>query len=361
MNRLRLYSAALATAAFISIGSLSALPQKVSTPAKRPCAGLHCALVVVDQVSSAGPKGELKYITASGKTATYILSCLASQCQAPIEGSKYEYSEQPENDAAGDRYAFLTGSGLNHEQYSLEVIIPQQSAPEVQKLIAACRSSDQSADEVACGKWVRRKLAIQKMACPDSSAATACNSFKELVRASDAKVMYDLTHSDHVYACFVPDKDEFFEVAFSEPASSGFAPPSAEQINEGVPPNALAIGGASRFAYYKDGVEDEKMSLHDIGNWIYFARGDKRDPQSTQQNATTKRAEFKGKNIGIEGDRWTLSVTYRNQADSETTHTVTLQLATGRFEQSFALAGTGDGDGEPGRFIIAPSDYFSLP
>lgn len=355
MNRLGLYSAALATAGFIYFGSLSALPQKVSSSAraKRPCAGLHCALVVVDHVSPAGSNGELKYITASGKPGTYILSCPASQCQAPVEGNRYEYSEQPVTDFTDHRYAFLTGSGLSHQQYSLEVFIPQLSAADARNLIATCRSTDPSADEAACGRWIRRKLAIQKTACPDSSAATACNSFKELVRANDAGVMSDLAHSDHVYACFLPEKDEFFEVTFSDPASSGFAPPSAEQIKEGVPPNALTVSGSSRFAYYKYGVEDEKMSLHNFGNWIYFPHGDK-----LRENATSKRAEFKGRNIHIEDDRWTLTETYNNQAGTQTRHTVTLQLATGRFEQSFVLAQVGGDGGVPGRCIIAPSDYF---
>jgi hypothetical protein len=276
----------------------------------------------------------------------------------PIEGRDYEYSEQQVEDLADDRHAFLTGSGLNHEQYSLDVIIPHLSAAEVHNLIATCRSSDQSAGESACGRWVRRKLAIQKMACPDSLAATACNSFKELVRANDANVMHDLTHSDHVYACFLPDKDEFFEVIFSEPNSSGFAPPSAEQIKEGVPPNALTISGGSRFAYYKNGVEDEKMSLHNLGNWIYFPLGNKTDPQSLRQNATSKRAEFKGNNIEIEDDRWILTETYKNQAGTDTRHTVTVQLATGRFEQSFVLTEIGGDAGEPGRCMIVPSDYF---
>lgn len=359
MNRLGLYFA-LATAGFVYFSPLSALSQNVSgsAPAKRPCAGWHCALVVADQVSSAGSRGELKYIIASGKAGTYILSCLASQCQVAIEGNKYEYSEQPGNDFADHRYAFLTGPGLNHQQYSLELFIPKLSAAEVRNLIATCQSSDQPADEAACGKWIRRKLAIQKTDCPDPSAATACNSFKELVRANDSNVMYDLAHSDHVYACFLPDKDEFFEVTFSDPANSGFARPSADQIKQGVPSNALTIAGRSDLHYYKDGVADEKMSLHDIGNWVYFPVGDKSGPQSMGQNATSNRAEFKGKNIEIEDDRWSLTETYKNQVGTDTTHTITLQLATGRFEQSFVLTELGGNGGEPGRCIIAPSDYF---
>jgi len=182
------------------------------------------------------------------------------------------------------------------------------------------------------------------------------------VRANDPEVMNDLAHQDHVYACFVPGKDEFFEVRFSEPSWFGFRPPSAEQVKDGVSSGALTIFGGSEFAYYKNGIWEENMSVHNIGNWIYYPLGDKTDPQSMRKNATSKRAQFKGRNIEIEDDRWTLTETYKNQADTETRHAVTVQLATGRFKENFVLTRTGKDVGEiSGRCMIVPSDYFSQP
>jgi hypothetical protein len=363
MNAHRLFHffTILAAAASICIGSLSALAQKSSTsaPVKKPCAGLHCAFVRVDHVSKLGNGGVLKYITAFGKAGTYILSCIGKECQVPIEGKEYEYSEQQVEEMGDDRYAFLTGPHVNHEQYHLDVIVPELPLLEVRNLSGQCQSSDRFADEVDCGKWITRKLAIQRASSPDPEAAIAFKSFQELIRANDPDVMSDLAHQDHVYVCFLPAKDEFFEVTYSEPPWISFAPPDAEQVKNGIPKYALTIIGGSEFTYYKNGIGEENMSLHNIGDWIYFPLGDKTDPQSMRRNATSKRARFKGKNIEIKDDRWTLTETYKNQADTETTRTVTIQLGTGRFKETFVLTGTGkDVSERSGRCLIVPSDYF---
>jgi hypothetical protein len=306
-----------------------------------------------------GSAGDLKYITAFGKAGTYILSCVGKGCQVPIEGKEYEYSELQAEEAGGDRYAFLTGPHVNHEQYHLEVIVPELPLLEIRNLIGRCQNSDRFADEADCGKWITRKLAIQRAASPDPEAAIAFKSFQELVRENDPDVLNGLAHQDHVYACFLPGKDEFFEVTFSEPTWFSFAPPDAEQVKDGVPKSALTIIGGSEFAYYKNGIGDEDRSLHNIGNWIYFPLGDKTDPQSMRRNATSKRARFKGKNIEIEDGRWTLTETYKNLSGTETRHTVTVQLTTGRFEENFVLDETGKEVSEgSGRCLIVPSDYF---
>ena len=80
------------------------------------------------------------------------------------------------------------------------------------------------------------------------------------------------------------------------------------------------------------------------------------------RNATSKQAQFKGKNIEIAGDHWSLTETYKNKADTETRHTVRVQLATGRFKENFVLTQTGKDFGESfGRCMIIPSDYFGQP
>ena len=362
--RLSFFSTALAVIVVICFGSFSALAQKKLTPAlvKRQCVGPHCTFVRIDHVSKLGSEGILKYITAFGNAGTYILSCAWSECRVPIEGKEYEYSEEPVKEPGDDHFAFLTGPNVNHQQYDLDVIVPELPLSEVRNLIRLCQSSDGLANEADCGKWITRKLAIQRAVCPDPEAAIACKSFKELVRANDPEVMNDLAQRDHVYACFLSGKDEFFEVTFSEPNWFNFAPPSAEQVKSGVSSSALTTFGASEFAYYKNGVGEENMNLHNLGNWIYFPLGNKTDLQSQRRNATSKQAEFKGKNIAIEGDHWILTETYKNQADTETRHTVTVQLATGRFKENFVLTGTGKDVGESsGRCMIVPSDYFNQP
>lgn len=354
-----LYRATLVLAAFICFDSLSAFPQPVShrVAVRGNCSGLHCATVRIDHVTALGK--DLRYITASGTDRTYILSCLAYQCQLPVRGHDYEYSEMPVSDPSDSRYVFLTGVQVKHEQYALEAIVPELPIAEVRRLIGQCQSTDQLATEADCGKWLARKVMTQHSGCPNTEASIACNSFLGLVEANDRDLMDDLAHQDHVYACFLPGKDEFFEVTFSEPTWFGFGPPSDTQVKDGVPSDALTAVGGSEFAYYKNGVGDEDMTVHNLGNWIFFPLGNKADPQWMRKNATSKQAHFKGKNIEIDGDRWILTETYKNRAGAETTHTVTVQLATGRFQQNFLLSGTGQELHESsGRCLIVPSDYF---
>jgi hypothetical protein len=320
---------------------------------------LHCVFVRVDHVSILGSAGDLKYVTAFGRAGTYILSCVGKGCQVPIEGKEYEYSEQPMKEPGDLHYAYLTGPHVNHEEYQLEVIVPELPLSEVRNLIGRCQSSSRFADEADCGKWIARKLAIQRAASPDPEAATAFKSFQELIRANDPDLIDDLAHQDHVDVCFLPGKDEFFEVVFSEPNAFGFKPPDEDQVKEGVSKRALTALGGSEITYYKNGIGDEDRSLHNIGNWIYFPVGDKTDPQSMQRNATSNQARFKGKNIEIEDGRWTLTETYKNQSGTETRHTVTVQLTTGRFKENFVLDETGREVSEgSGRCLIVPSDYF---
>jgi hypothetical protein len=180
--RLSFFSTALAVIVFIRLGSLSALAQKDSNPApvKKQCAGLHCAFVRIDHVSKLGSGGELKYIIAFGRGGTYILSCVGTECPVPIEGKEYEYSEPAMKEPGDDHYAFLTGPSLNHQQYDLDVIVPELPLSEARNLMRQCQSSEQFADEADCGKWITRKLAIQRTTCPDPEAALACKSFQEL-------------------------------------------------------------------------------------------------------------------------------------------------------------------------------------
>lgn len=321
---------------------------------------MNCSFIRIERVSELGKNGILKYITASGKAGTYILSCVNTfGCQVPVVGKKYEYAEQQRKDVTDDRYAFLSGPGVQHEQYSLEVIVPDLPYSKVRDSIGSCQASDQLANEADCGRWVERKLAIQQITCSDADTASACRSFRELVRASDPEIMYDLSHQDHVYACFLPRKDEFFEVLYSEPNWYGFQPPSPEEIKQGVPQNTLTITGGTRLTYYADGIVDENKSLWSYGNWIYFSLGAKTDLQSMRKSATSRQAQFKGQNIEIDDGHWTLTETYKNQAETETQRTVTVQLVTGRFKESFVFAKSGKEIGESsGRCLIVSSDYF---
>jgi hypothetical protein len=238
---------------------------------------------------------------------------------------------------------------------------PAQKPPVVdpQTLIDQCLQAGQL-NPAECARWAARAQPIEQSPCPDKRAATACRSFEELLHDNDAALMNDFAHQDHVYVCFIPpdvsshgDKDEFFKVTYSDPAPASFAAPLPALLKAGVPATALAAPGESDFAYFRAGVRDSDSSFHNLGNWIY-APVVQTDLATMRRNADFHLAHFQGQNIQITDDEWKLTETYRNDADTMTKHTVTVQLATGRFRQEYALADSGKIQAETdGRCFIA--------
>lgn len=233
--------------------------------------------------------------------------------------------------------------------------LPQNPPPTAtQNLIDQCQRSGQFA-AADCARWAMRNQEFQQSACPDKRAATACRSFRELLRDSDPGLMNDFARQDHIYICFIPGADEFFKVTYSEPLTTAFTVPAPEQIKQGVPPTALTAPGESDFSYFTNGVRDSDGSLHNLGNWIYLPPV-QADPETMRRNADFREAHFKGKNIAITNDEWRLAESYQNDTDNTIKHTVTVQLATGRFRQEFALASSGKVQVESdGRCLIAPT------
>lgn len=237
---------------------------------------------------------------------------------------------------------------------------PAQKPPaaDAQSLIDQCRSAGQLASATDCASGTIRMKRIEQSTCPDKRAATACRSFQELLHDNDAGLIDDIFHQDHLYICFIPDKDEFFKVTYAEPSAANFTTPSPEQLKEGVPPGSLTASGESDFAYFESGVRVPDSSFHNLGNWIYLSPV-AADPDTVRQSANFRLAHFKGKNIEIADDEWQLAETYQDDADTTIKHTVTIQLATGRFRQAFAVADSGKVQLETnGRCLIAPSTGF---
>lgn len=235
--------------------------------------------------------------------------------------------------------------------------VPAQKPPAAtaQTLADQCRREALLPTAQDCARWAARKVALTQTACPDKSAPKACRSFQELLRSNDAGLLNGLAHEDHLYVCFASTGDEFFTVSYSEPAAIAFSEPSPEQAQQGVPQSALAASGASDFASFRNGVRDSDASFHDPGNWVYLPPA-QADLDTMRQNADFRQAQFKGKLIQIANDEWKLVESFRNESDSMTRHTVTVQLATGRFRQEFAAGDSGKVLGEnSGRCLIAPS------
>ncbi|HTX75505.1 MAG TPA: hypothetical protein VMD29_04795 [Terracidiphilus sp.] len=227
------------------------------------------------------------------------------------------------------------------------------SHPDASTLLDQCVRGGQltAAD---CSKWVSRSQALTSAPCPDSRGATACRSFRELLRSDDTALMNDLARQDHVYVCFLPNVDEFFKVTYSDPSRFAFASPSPDEQKDGVPSDALIARGGSAFVYYRSGVEDSNSGVSDTGNWIYVA-ANTADPDTMRANLNVHDARFESKHITISADEWKLTETYTSESGSQLRHTVALQLATGRFRQEFALRDSGQVQGASnGRCLIAP-------
>jgi hypothetical protein len=205
--------------------------------------------------------------------------------------------------------------------------------------------------------WLRRQIAIAKAPCPEPGASTACHSFKELVAAGDAELMDDLATKDHVYACFLPATDEFFEITFSEPTVGGWENPNSEDKQKGISESYLVAFGGTQFVSYKNGLVDPDRTFQEIARWVYLPLGHKNDMSYLAKYATSDTSKFQGEKIQIELGRFDFSEEFKNRRGTQTTHTVSVQLATGRFTEKYATPDSGILlDSVSGRCLIVPNE-----
>lgn len=193
-------------------------------------------------------------------------------------------------------------------------------------LIAACKAKDSKLTTNECATWLKRADFARKASCPDTSATAACASFQELLSTSDVDLLDDFAQKDHVYVCFRPREDIFMEIYFLD-ASNGVW---SRKDNDPREIRVEHFGGAG-IAYYKEGIGSGDMSFHDMGTWTSIAYKDDLAANQNDPSLTT----FQGDRILIQGSHFEANEKYKNEAGTETNHSLTLQLSTGRFVESY--------------------------
>lgn len=213
----------------------------------------------------------------------------------------------------------------------------------VQREIAHCKARERWVDEDGCVAWASKRARIRTAQCPDSAATTACESFKEMVAGDDSDLMNDFA-TKNVYVCFRPEEDVFFEVWFSEPDPWSWHKPTDEDEQKGPAGNYAQFGSAG-ITYYEAGVGDAYKSIGLSGLWAYASFGPTADQSELKALATSRNSLFLARNdkqrFEVQRSRFEGSENYENQSETETKHTVTVQLANGRFTETYEVQPSG--------------------
>ena len=346
---------------------------------KRPgCNITPCLYVHVDRVSlydrdiTLGRtvvvnKGSIDFITVSNSTDTYFLSCNPSKrsCVSPITNAEYElvtesspkleFIKSLKGFYEKDKPAYLISDGGTLGPYFVKAHISMAANDEFRQLIKECRLKDDRASDIDCGKWISKRRYALLAACPETAAQKSCNSFKELLRNNDADLMDDLATKDHVYGCFLPNVDTFFEVYFAEPDGT-WEKPDPDQHESGLSSTAFYVFGGAGVIYYKDGVGVPDMSYHNTGKWKYEPPDSHADSYTVENAATSENAAFEASNIHIENTRFVFLDSYKNRTGTNTAHTITLQRATGRFTDAYEVTPSAKPiDITSGRCLVLPT------
>lgn len=333
--------------------------QKEVHPVAQSCAGQNCDNVTVDDVSVYNGH-KVSSITASGGRGLYILSCwsiIDDTCVEPAKGQVYGYSEKPSGGEASHVRVGLAGLGTSRGEYELDVFVPLVPAQSALRLLRACQSKDRFSTPGQCAMWLRRQIAMARASCPEPIPSAGCQSLKGLAAAGDPELMDDLATKDHVYACFLPSKDEFFEITFTEPELLDWKHSSSEDQQSGIPDSALVSFGGAQLLYFKDGLVDPDRTFQELGKWAYLPLGHENDMNYLERFATSDTSKFYGKNIHIELGRFDFSEEFKNKRGAQTTHTISVQLATGRFTEVYEASDTKSTPQTiSGRCLIVPNE-----
>ena len=355
--------------AFPSVAPVSLWGQRQEGKHQAPqsCPGRNCDNVRVDDVSlhklnASVSKKSVGSITVTGGKGLYVLSCswpFVEHCVAPAIGKQYRYSESSSNENGSHRLVHLAGPGTLASEYELEAFVPQVSSQDVLSLLRACETKNRFIGPEDCALWLRRQFALRNIPCPEPEATTGCQSFQELVAAGDPEIMDDLATRDHVYVCFLPRNDEFFEITFSEPGFLSWSHPDQEENQKGIPDDYLLAPGLAQLIYFKDGLVDAQRTFQEEEHWVFAPIGHQNDMSYLEKYANSDTSRFEGRNIHIELGRFDLSEEFKNMRNTQTTQTISVQLATGRFTEKYEASDSGIlNDSVSGRCMIAPNDKY---
>jgi hypothetical protein len=189
-----------------------------------------------------------------------------------------------------------------------------------EEAIRKCKVADHYLSDDDCIKGLKRWEKARTMGCPDPDAAAACHSFGESLAANDVDLMDDFATKDHVYICFRTKEDVFLTLWFSEPVQLAWQRDAQKSAFTQISGVGLAL--------YKNGIWDGD-EVTALGRWETF------DPESYATFYGKFESSVSKGEVHIDHTAVTVQESYQNKADSETTHTFTLQRSTGRFTETY--------------------------
>ena len=111
--------------------------------------------------------------------------------------------------------------------------------------------------------------------------------------------------------------------------------------------------------YYKNGLVDPEKTFQEVAKWVYFPLGHENDMSCLAKYASSDTSKFQGDKIQIELGRFDFTEEFKNKRDAQTTHTLSVQLATGRFTEKYEASGSGNLiDSVSGRCLIVPTEKY---
>jgi hypothetical protein len=291
-------------------------------------------------------------VRVSGSHNTYQLTCNRedNNCKPPVLGKEYQMvvveGDKPQelNDTEGEyphrgKIIYLRTDNVILGPYWMVAVLPLIPPNMFQKLMSECSSKEEGLNEDDCARWLARRARMNEMGCPDSDAEVACQSFHELLRVADPDLMDVFARLEHVYVCFHPNEDEFFDVWFSEPVEWDWRKADEnEQRFFHLQAGTLVQMGAPGAYYFDKGVNDENAAITDpvMGVWSYLPLGGDVEPATLARLATSNDARFRGKVFQIDGTRLEANEDYKNKNGEEIHHRLMIQRSTGRFSETYA-------------------------
>jgi hypothetical protein len=174
----------------------------------------------------------------------------------------------------------------------------------------------------------------EQFKCPAGAYRLACDSYEELVQASDSSV------SDINLACFRESEEDFFVIKVGYVSS---IPGSWWRLNSRydyeLNPKATFPGWVG-ISTFKNGIEDSSQNpyIASSGTWFALGGGLTFDGHEWSYRAKAGAGPKPNSELEITTDQITLSKHYISQTEKSVNYSLTIQLSTKRFSESFDVA-----------------------
>src|ERR1700678_995512 len=174
----------------------------------------------------------------------------------------------------------------------------------------------------------------EQFKCPEGAYSLACDSYQELVKAGDSSV------ADVSLACFRESEEDFFVIHV------GFVPSFPEswwRINRWydyeLNPKATFRGSVD-ISTFKSGIEDSARNPHILSSGTWFTMGGGLIYNGHEWNLRPKAGggPAPASDLEVTSDQITFSKHYTSRTEKSVNYSLTIQLSTKWFNESFDVA-----------------------